>query len=166
MIPIFGLLETPAELKIKLSCTVSCSALNCTVVQWWTLHGSSVLYCTTLYCTIQFCNALYCIIMYWSLMQSIVLSVLLQKGVVVSMCNGLKLTWCVDVPLAFWLTLCFCVLCFPQYIYPLSTYIHCPHILSLLRLSVLPHRSELLVSTEEHGLLCVSRGLVCTTRNH
>ena len=80
MIPIFGLLETTAELKINLSCPVSCSALNCTVVQWWTLHGSSVLYCTTLYCTIQFCNALYCIIMYWSLMHSMVLSVLLRNG--------------------------------------------------------------------------------------
>ena len=79
-------LETPAELKINLSCTVSYSAINCTVVQWWTLHGSSVLYCTTLYCTIQLCNALYCIIMYLSFMQSMVLSVLLQKGVVISMC--------------------------------------------------------------------------------
>ena len=85
MIPFFGLLETPAELKINLSCTVSCSALNCTVVQWCKLHGSSVLYCTTLYCTIQFCNTLYCIVMYWSLMQNMVLSVLLQKGVAVAM---------------------------------------------------------------------------------
>ena len=82
------LLETPVELKINLSCTVSCSALNCTVVQWWTLHDSSVLYCTTLYYTIQFCNTLYCIVMYWSLMQSMVLSVLLQKGVAVAMCIG------------------------------------------------------------------------------
>ena len=84
--PIFGLLETPAELKINLSCTLPCSALNCTVIQWCTLHGSSVLYCTTLYCTIQFCNALYCIVMYWSLMQRMVLSVLLQNGVAVYMC--------------------------------------------------------------------------------
>ena len=86
MIPFFSLLETPAELKINLSCTVPCSALNCTVVQWWTLHVSSVLYCTILYCTIQFCNTLYCIVMYWSLMQSMVLSLLLQKGVAVTMC--------------------------------------------------------------------------------
>ena len=90
MISISNLLETPSEFKINLSCTSSCTALNCTVVQRWTLHGSSILYCSKQYCKIQFCNALYCIIIYWSLMQSMVLSVLLQNGVVICMCNALQ----------------------------------------------------------------------------
>ena len=54
IISIYSLLETPPELKINFSCTSSC-----TMVQQWTFHGSSVLYCPTLYCTIQFCNVLY-----------------------------------------------------------------------------------------------------------
>ena len=45
--------------EINLSCTSSCTALNYTMVGAMNItSGSSVLYCTTQYCSIQFCNTL------------------------------------------------------------------------------------------------------------
>ena len=52
MIPIFCLLETPPELKINLSCTLSCTALNCGTVMNITWQLCIVLSYTILYNTV------------------------------------------------------------------------------------------------------------------
>ena len=71
IISISSLLETPPELKINLSCTSSYTALNCTVVQWWTLHGSSVLYCTVQYSSVMHCTVLYSTDLWWRVWYSV-----------------------------------------------------------------------------------------------